>query len=110
MQLNEYQQRASETAQFDERSVHPMAYVALGLAGETGEVVEKVKKLFRNDKGDISEGKREDLAKELGDVLWYLSQLAHLLDLPLEHVAQVNLDKLKSRVEREVIKSEGDDR
>lgn len=110
MQLNEYQEKASETAQFDERPVHPIAYVTLGLAGETGEVVEKVKKLFRNDKGNVSEEKREDLKKELGDVLWYLSQLAHLLGIPLEDVAQANINKLRSRAERGVIKSEGDDR
>lgn len=110
MQLNEYQKETSKTAQFDEGLVHPIAYVTLGLVGEAGEVAEKIKKVFRNDNGDISDEKREDLKKELGDVLWYLAQLSKLLDITLDEVAEANLKKLRSRLDRGVIKSEGDNR
>ena len=110
MEMNEYQKLATRTAQFDEKVLHPLAGVTLGLTGETGEIAEKVKKLFRNDKGLVSDEKREDLKKELGDVLWYLSQFARLIDVSLEDVATANIKKLESRLERGVIKSEGDNR
>lgn len=110
MEFNEYQDKTTEDAVFDEDVIPPVAFAALGLSGETGEVAEKIKKIFRNDKGEISDEKREDLKKELGDVLWYLAQLAQLLGIPLEDVAKANLDKLSSRLDRGVVNSEGDDR
>ncbi|KKS53989.1 MAG: putative pyrophosphatase [Candidatus Magasanikbacteria bacterium GW2011_GWA2_42_32] len=85
-------------------------YPTLGLAGETGEVAEKVKKILRDKNGVVDEQTKESLKKELGDVLWYLSQLATEFDLSLDDIADTNLKKLLSRLERGKIGGDGDDR
>ena len=87
-----------------------MTYPALGLAGEAGEVAEHAKKAIRDDGGIVTEERRRAMAKELGDVLWYVSQLASELDLELEEVAQANLEKLLSRQRRGVLSGGGDER
>ncbi len=87
-----------------------MMYLSMGLAGESGEVIEKVKKIVRNDKGAISDEKREAIRNELGDVLWYISELARAFDIPLEQVVQANIQKITDRAARGVIESEGDNR
>ena len=80
MDFNEYQQLATRTATFDgKQKEYQMLYLTLGVAGESGELAEKIKKILRNDDGVISEEKREGVKAELGDVLWYLSQLARIL-------------------------------
>lgn len=80
-------------------------YYAVGMAGETGEVCEKIKKEHR-DGTDVSEG----VKKELGDVLWYLSSLADSYNLPLSAIAKANIHKLNSRKKRDVIRGSGDTR
>ncbi len=85
-------------------------YPTLGLSGETGEIAEKVKKIIRDDQGVITDEKRDQIAKEAGDVLWYLSQLATEIDYSLEDIAQMNLDKLASRSARGVLSGSGDNR
>jgi NTP pyrophosphatase (non-canonical NTP hydrolase) len=80
----------------------------LGLANEAGELAGKVKKIFRDKGGMIGAEDRAALKGELGDVLWYLAQICTELDLTLEEVAQANLDKLFSRLERGQIGGEGD--
>ncbi|KKW32407.1 MAG: MazG nucleotide pyrophosphohydrolase domain protein [Parcubacteria group bacterium GW2011_GWA1_53_13] len=85
-------------------------YLSMGLAGEAGEVIEKVKHIVRDQKSVITEEKRELLKKEIGDVLWYSSQLARAFDLSFEEIAQLNIAKLSDRAKRGVIKSEGDTR
>ena len=87
-----------------------MTYPALGLCGEAGEVAEKVKKTLRDDGGVLSDDRRDALSRELGDVLWYLSQLATEAGLDLEEIASENLAKLFSRQERGVLRGSGDDR
>ena len=87
-----------------------MTYPALGLCGEAGEVAEKVKKTLRDDGGVLTDERREALSRELGDVLWYLSQLATEAGLDLEEIAAENLDKLLSRRERGMLRGSGDDR
>lgn len=85
---------------------------ALGLAGETGEVLEKIKKMIR-DKNGVFSPTPEDIAelkKELGDVLWYLSALAFYNGIDLDDVARANLDKLRNRKERNQIHGSGDNR
>ncbi len=109
MEFNEYQKLSRQTA------VYPaigkgFVYPALGLAGESGEVVEKVKKLFRDQAGEVNDDNRQAIAKELGDVLWYLAQLATELELSLDQVAQDNLAKLFSRQERGQLHGSGDER
>ena len=89
---------------------HPIVYPTLGLANEAGEVAGKVKKIFRDKDGLISEEDRQALKSELGDVLWYLTQICTELDLSLEEVAEANLTKLFSRLERGQIRGEGDHR
>ena len=89
---------------------HPIVYPTLGLTNEAGELAGKVKKIFRDKGGEISEEDRQALKGELGDVLWYLTQICTELDLTLEEVAAHNLEKLFSRKERDQIKGEGDNR
>lgn len=109
MDFNEYQNKARETAMYPDVG-NNFVYPTLGLAGEAGEVAEKIKKVIRNDGGVISDEKRMEIKKELGDVLWYVAQLSTELGLALGDVAQGNLDKLASRKERGVINSQGDNR
>jgi len=87
---------------------HPIVYPTLGLVNEAGEVAGKIKKIFRDKGGQIGEEERQALKSELGDVLWYLAQICTELDLSLEEVAAYNLEKLLDRLERGVIRGEGD--
>jgi NTP pyrophosphatase (non-canonical NTP hydrolase) len=87
-----------------------LTYPALGLAGEAGEVAEHAKKAIRDDGGVVTEERRRAMAKELGDVLWYVSQLASEVGLELEEIARANLEKLLSRQRRGVLSGSGDDR
>ena len=85
-------------------------YSCMGLAGETGEVIEKVKKVMRNNGGEMSEEQREAIKQEIGDVLWYLSQVARFCDIAFDDAAKANVEKLADRRARGVIRSEGDAR
>jgi NTP pyrophosphatase (non-canonical NTP hydrolase) len=87
---------------------HPIVYPTLGLVNEAGELAGKVKKIFRDKQGVVSEEDRQALKYELGDVLWYMAQIATELDLDLQEVAEANIEKLFSRLERGKIKGEGD--
>ena len=89
---------------------HPIVYPTLGLTNEAGELAGKVKKIFRDQGGCISEADREALKGELGDVLWYLTQICTQLDLDLADVAHANIEKLASRQRRGKIKGNGDRR
>jgi NTP pyrophosphatase (non-canonical NTP hydrolase) len=108
MEISEYQRLSRRTAEYPREAW--LAYPALGLAGEAGEVAEHAKKAIRDDAGAVSSQRREMMAKELGDVLWYVAQLASELELDLDEVAQANLDKLLSRQRRGVLSGSGDDR
>jgi NTP pyrophosphatase (non-canonical NTP hydrolase) len=117
MKLNDYQKQATTTDTFGDQCVEDLlagdpAYVAkiLGLVGEAGEVAEKYKKIIRDKKGKISPSDREELVKELGDVMWYIALLAKYLGVSLEDVASKNLEKLSSRKSREAIHGRGDNR
>ena len=109
MELNEYQAKAFATANYPSIGAS-YVYPALGLAGEAGEVVEKVKKIFRNYNGVITDEYRDLIKKELGDVLWYVAVLSQEFDFKLEDVAKLNIEKLASRVERGALHSDGDNR
>jgi NTP pyrophosphatase (non-canonical NTP hydrolase) len=104
--LNNYQMQAREFAIYPESS--RVTYPALGLAGEAGEVADKVKKIIR-DKRDDARFKGE-IAKEIGDVLWYCAVLADDLGFSLQQVAEMNIYKLKSRKVAGTIGGSGDDR
>ena len=104
-----YQEQSRRTYS-DIETNDPIVYPTLGLVNEAGEVAGKIKKIFRDRGGQISEADREALKGELGDVLWYLTQICTDLGLTLEEVAETNLDKLFSRLERGQIQGDGDHR
>ena len=123
MNFNEYQKETAKTA------IYPKAYVKnalieneegymsmgfiypmLGLAGEAGELAEKIKKIFRDDLGTLSGEKMEEIKKEIGDVMWYVSQLATELGLSLDDIVSSNIAKLRSRQERGKLQGSGDNR
>lgn len=109
MDFNEYQKLALRTALYPkvgENFVYPM----IGLAGEAGEVANKVKKIFRDDEGVIKDERKDEIKKELGDLLWYIAQLATEFDISLDAIACSNIEKLSLRFEKNIIKGDGDDR
>jgi NTP pyrophosphatase (non-canonical NTP hydrolase) len=136
MDFNEYQKKARETAIYPDKGSN-LIYPALKLAGEAGEVAEKIGKLMR-DRGykpgaapwtltpyyepcpiTFTEGDlpsqvvieiEEDLIKELGDVLWYIAALASEMNLSLGWIARKNLEKLADRAKRNVLGGSGDNR
>ena len=111
MNFNEYQEKASQTAIYpNKNSIVGLMYCTLGMSGEAGEVSERVKKLYRDHNGIVSEDIKKDITKELGDVLWYLSGIAKELNISLDDIATTNIEKLFSRKERNVLHEEGDNR
>ncbi len=104
-----YQQESRKTWN-DIPMNHSIVYPTMGMVNEAGEVAGKVKKIFRDRGGEITEADRQALKKELGDVLWYLAQICTELDLSLQEVAEANLIKLFSRLERGQIRGDGDER
>ena len=109
MNLNDYQTAALQTAVYPNQGTN-FAYPALGLAGEAGEVADKLKKVIRDHGGVLTDPVRDAVAKEIGDVLWYVAVLASEMDYDLNTIAQINIDKLTSRQQRGVISGSGDNR
>jgi len=107
--FNTYQKKSRKTAAYPDAGSN-FVYPTLGLAGEAGEVAEKIKKIIRDDGGEILPEKKKEIEKELGDVLWYVAQIATELSLSLDTIAEKNIEKLYSRLERGTIKGSGDDR
>jgi len=109
MKLDEYQEKASKTAIYPKN--YELVYPALGLAGEAGEVANKVKKFIRDGATqETFELKKLEIAKELGDVLWYIAALSNDLGVKLSAIAAGNLDKLEDRMKRNAISGDGDNR
>jgi NTP pyrophosphatase (non-canonical NTP hydrolase) len=111
--FSEYQILTGETAIYPsayEGNAEALSYVTLGLTGEAGEIANKVKKIIRDNGGESTEEIRADLAKEIGDVLWYLTRLADEIGYSLEGIAVNNAKKLQSRKERGVLGGSGDNR
>ncbi len=108
MTLDEYQELAEATAVFPDNL--GIIYCTVALNEEAGEVAGKVKKVIRDNDGVFSADKCREIAFEVGDLLWYAANLAAKLGYTFEEVAQMNLDKLKSRQERGVIQGSGDNR
>lgn len=113
MKLDKYQKQAAEFDLFetsvDLKSPGFLEKV-LGIAGEAGEVTDKVKKIIRDKGGYASEEDRMEIAKELGDVLWYVANVARYLDVSLSDIAEGNIAKLSSRKKRNKLHGEGDNR
>jgi NTP pyrophosphatase (non-canonical NTP hydrolase) len=111
MKLTEYQTTARDYAIYPKQ--YEIIYPSMGLVGEAGEVAEKIKKLLRRNTlipMGVDSYTRIEIAKELGDVLWYVACLADDLGFTLEEVAQMNIDKLADRASRNVIEGNGDNR
>ena len=109
MDFNYYQNRARETAIYPGMGSE-FTYPALGLVGEAGEIANKLKKVIRDESGVLSDDVRKSVSDELGDVLWYVAQLATEMGTDLNSIAQRNVDKLASRRDRGVIAGSGDNR
>ena len=109
MECDDYQRAALRTARAKDAPGEFM-HLVLGLVGEAGEIAEKVKKLVRDQNSDLAQLDLDDMASELGDVLWYVAVLANFLDLSLDDVAQRNVDKLADRRRRAVLGGSGDRR
>jgi NTP pyrophosphatase (non-canonical NTP hydrolase) len=109
MDFTEYQQQSRSTAKYPLIG-HGVIYPTLGLTNEAGEVAGKIKKIFRDKGGQISDETRQALKAELGDVLWYLAQICTELDLALDEVAEANIAKLTDRQRRGKIQGDGDNR
>ena len=103
MSLNEYQNAAAKTAVY--KTAHQILYPALGLAGEAGEVANKVKKMLRDNDFD-----RDAIVAEIGDVLWYIAALSRDLNVNLQDIALANIEKLYGRKERGTLQGSGDKR
>lgn len=111
MDLKAYENNAVRTAVYpDKGTMMGLVYCILGLSGESGEVAEKLKKLIRDQGSEMTPEFKEAVAKELGDVLWYVTNAAVELGLSLEYVAQKNNEKLLARLEAGTLKGNGDDR
>lgn len=108
MTFDDYQLAALRTA--DLKRNNELFHLVLGLVGETGEIAEKFKKLIRDKASDESAIDREDMKKELGDVLWYIAVLAEYLDIKLDDIASLNVQKLADRQKRGVLGGSGDNR
>jgi NTP pyrophosphatase (non-canonical NTP hydrolase) len=109
MTFEEYQKISKQTAVYPNPGEN-FVYPTLGLAGEAGEVANKIKKIFRDDGSAVTDDKRREIEKELGDVLWYVSQLATELGLSLDKVASANIENLLSRKEKGTLRGSGDNR
>lgn len=102
MLLNDYQEKARSFAVYPDLG-NNVAYPTLGLTGEAGEVANQVKKVLRDDNGEIGEERLSKIIDELGDVLWYVANLCSELDVSLNHIAEMNIHKLTSRAEQDSI-------
>jgi len=109
MTFADYQRDAQKTAIYPNVGQN-FVYPTLGLAGEAGEIANKIKKIIRDKNNQLDDNDRQEIKKELGDVLWYIAQIATELQIPLEEIAQNNLEKLLSRLERNVLGGSGDNR
>lgn len=114
MNFDEYQKQAliTDLSAGKGREVLSIAFMdkVLGLLGESGEIAEKIKKILRDKDGQIADEDRHELAKELGDVLWYVAVLAKYLDYSFGQIASDNVEKLASRNSRGKLGGKGDNR
>lgn len=109
MNFQEYQEKSRKTAKYPDVG-NNYIYPTLGLSGEAGEVAEKIKKVIRDKGGVIDDVTRDDIKKELGDVLWYVTQISAELGISLDDVAESNIKKLYDRMDRGVLGGNGDNR
>ena len=109
MDFDTYQNESRKTALYPNVGDN-FIYPTLGLCGEAGEVAEKIKKILRDNNNIADEERKNEIKKELGDVLWYLTQVATELNLSLDDIAKTNIDKLQERLKHNRIHGNGDNR
>jgi NTP pyrophosphatase (non-canonical NTP hydrolase) len=108
MEIKEYQEIIKKTAVYPKNKA--LEYCTMGLCGESGEVAEKMKKLFRDQNGKVTDQFKKDVKKELGDVIWYVTALSNELGFSLEEVLDANYEKLIKRRQTNTLHGNGDDR
>ena len=112
--FDDFQERCAETDLGNiggRKNLKPdWMYYVLGIGGETGELLEKVKKLFRDSSGDPTLEQKEAIMQEMGDINWYMARLCDVLGMPYSSVAWLNIEKLQSRKDREKLQGDGDNR
>lgn len=109
MTFDEYQKKSKFSITLP-KLVYDLKYLGLALAGETGELAEKIKKLFRDHNGKVDGVRKLEIIKEMGDIVWYLARMSEALDTPFSQVAEANMKKIKSRKDRGQIHGSGDNR
>ena len=109
MEFKDYQELIGDFSIYPNKGSNYI-YPVLGLTEEAGEVAGKIKKILRDDNGVISEEKKQEIKKELGDVLWYLTAECNELGLSLEEVVEENIKKMFGRRERGTLHGSGDNR
>jgi NTP pyrophosphatase (non-canonical NTP hydrolase) len=111
MQFNEYQKFTATTAVYPGKGeTMGLVYAIMGAGGEGGELLNKMKKVLRDDNGVVSEEVKKKLADETSDMCWYIAQIFTELGISFEDAIQANIQKLTSRLERGVIQGSGDNR
>ena len=110
MKLSDYQKKAQRTAIYPPLGGQGWVYPALGLVGESGEIANKLKKIIRDKEGHLSAEDKQIIKDELGDVLWYVAELARQLELDLDEIGAQNIAKLASRQSRGKLTGSGDNR
>ena len=108
LNFNDYQKIAKTTAIYPDE--YKIIYPALSLVGEAGEVANKVKKIVRDGEDKMSSDWKQQLASEIGDVLWYCAALASDLNMSLGVIASQNKDKLEARLKKGTLQGSGDKR
>ena len=106
LDFNKYQIETRKTKIYRDDIIYP----SLGLSGEVGELMNQIKKIYRDDNGKISIVRKQNLTKEIGDVMWYIARVADDLNIDLTEVVELNLEKLNSRKDRGQLGGSGDDR
>lgn len=113
MEFNDYQKecRKTDLGTSAQDVLNPgWLYYVLGIAGETGELIEKIKKLFRDKKGIIDQEFKDVVIKEMGDIMWYQARLCDQFDIEYDTISKTNIEKLLDRLDRNVLHGDGDDR
>lgn len=108
--FDEYQADSAETNLHPPTLVPPLVYYALAVNAEAGELADKVVKIYRDRGGTMADEDKEALIDEMGDVLWYLTRLCEVIEVPLTMIAFRNIIKLERRVDQGTIQGSGDKR
>ena len=113
MDFNEYQEKCglTDVGTSAQDCIEPgWLYYVLGIAGEAGELMEKIKKLFRDKNGVIDDEFKQMVIKEMGDYHWYSARLCSAFDIEYNEIPKHNTEKLLSRLERGKLHGDGDER